>query len=141
MCATNRAKNPQATVAPQIPPLLRPQTRELWPVAVFSCPDEKRDCYEANNHQGGASDEHVTDMISCGARSHGDLVLLSNDWTFVRIHRTLISRDGKLRPEFREIAAKGTKFSQSGAIRPYRLNSWKRRIVALPPMSDPEGQL
>jgi hypothetical protein len=78
---------------------------------LFSCPDEKRDCYEANDHQGGASDEHVTDMMSCGARSHGDLVLFSDDWTFVRIHRTLISRDGKLRPEFREIAAKGTKSS------------------------------
>jgi hypothetical protein len=48
--------------------------------------DEKGDSYEANNHQGGASDEHVADMISCGARAHGYLVAFSDDRTFVRIH-------------------------------------------------------
>ena len=53
--------------------------------------DEKRDSDEANNHQGGTSDEHVTDMMSCGARSHGYLVVFSDDRTFVRIHGTLLS--------------------------------------------------
>jgi hypothetical protein len=48
--------------------------------------DEKRDSDEANNHQRGASDEYVTDMISCGARSHSYLVVVSDDRTFVRIH-------------------------------------------------------
>lgn len=36
--------------------------------------DEKRDSNEGNNDQGGASDEHVTDMISCRARSRGYLL-------------------------------------------------------------------
>jgi hypothetical protein len=48
--------------------------------------DEQRDCDEGNNHQSGTSDEHVTDMISCGARAHGYLVAFSDDRTFVRIH-------------------------------------------------------
>src|ERR1700722_12389966 len=47
--------------------------------------DEKRDSDDANNHQGGTSDEHVTDMMSCGARSHGYLVVFSDDRSFVRI--------------------------------------------------------
>jgi hypothetical protein len=53
--------------------------------------DEKRDSYEANNHQGGASDEHVTDMISCRARAHRYLVVVSDDRTFMGIHRKLLS--------------------------------------------------
>jgi hypothetical protein len=53
--------------------------------------DEKRNSDEGNNYQGGASDKHITDMISCGARSHGYLVAFSNDWTFVRIHWELLS--------------------------------------------------
>src|ERR1700729_2036409 len=48
--------------------------------------DEKRDSDEANNHQGGTSGEHVTNMMSRGARSHGYLVVFSDDRTFVRIH-------------------------------------------------------
>jgi hypothetical protein len=53
--------------------------------------DEQRDSDEGNNYQGGTSDEHVTDIISCGARSHSYLVVISDDRTFVRIHRTLLS--------------------------------------------------
>jgi hypothetical protein len=53
--------------------------------------DEKRDSDEANNHQGGTSDEHVTDVISGGARSNRYLVVVSHDRTFVRVHGMLLS--------------------------------------------------
>ena len=53
--------------------------------------DEKRDSDEANNHQGGTSGEHVTNMMSRGARSHGYLVVFSDDRTFVWIHGRLLS--------------------------------------------------
>ena len=57
---------------------------------------EKRDSDEANNHQGGTSEEHVPDMISGGARSNSDLVVVSHDRTFVRVHRTLLFLGAKL---------------------------------------------
>jgi hypothetical protein len=59
--------------------------------APSSSLDEKRDSDEANNYQGGTSDEHVTDMISRGARSNRYLVVVSHDRTFVRVHRMLLS--------------------------------------------------
>jgi hypothetical protein len=67
-----------------------------WP-CLYSHFDEKRDSDEANNHQGGTSDKDVTDMMSCGARSHGYLVVFSDDRTFVRIHWKLLSL-GATRP-------------------------------------------
>jgi hypothetical protein len=70
------------------------------------CFDEKRDSDKGNNHQGGTSDDHVTDMISCGARSYGYLVVFSDDRTFVRIHLTLLSRDwGAARPSLQLVEA------------------------------------
>ena len=52
--------------------------------------DEKRDSYEANDHQGGTGDHHVPNMISRGARSQGYLVVFRDNRTFVWTHGKLL---------------------------------------------------
>src|ERR1700722_10975228 len=70
---------------------LGPQRSSLWHLERSLRFDEKRDSDEANNHQGGTNDEHVPDMISGGARSNSDLVVVSHDRSFVRVHGKLLS--------------------------------------------------
>jgi hypothetical protein len=70
-----------ATPGPRGPPCTR---------RLCSRFDEQRDSDEGNNYQRGTSDEHITDIISCGARSHSYLVVISDDWTFVRIHASFL---------------------------------------------------
>jgi hypothetical protein len=63
--------------------------------APLRSPDEKRDSDEANNHQSGTSDDHVTDMIPRDAPSHRYFVVVSDDRTFVRVHGMLLSWNGR----------------------------------------------
>ena len=67
---------------------LRDVNRRVGP--CWSRPDEILDEDPGENGQGNAADENVADIISRRAPSHGRLVLFGYNWTFVRIHRTLL---------------------------------------------------
>jgi hypothetical protein len=51
--------------------------------------DEKRNGNEANNYQRGSCHKHISDAKTCGTRSHGYFVIVSDDRTLVLIHRKL----------------------------------------------------
>jgi hypothetical protein len=52
---------------------------------------EKRDGDERDNHKCDTSHKHVADMKPRGPRSHAYFIVVSDDRTFVLIHRKLLS--------------------------------------------------
>src|ERR1700722_807318 len=64
-------------------------------MASCSLPHEVFDKNPGNGCQGDAADEHVANIVSRGARSHRCFVVFGSDWTFVRVHRTLLIHENR----------------------------------------------
>jgi hypothetical protein len=94
--------------------------------------DEKRDSNEGNNYERSTSDEHVANIISCGAPSHGYLVVFSDDRTFMRIHWILLSRNGRN-------SAKPPIAATSGALRLFHMRPSLERRLNLAKIGTKEG--
>src|SRR3984957_4471701 len=96
--------------------------RSLTLMASCSLPHEVFDKNPGNGCEGDAADEHVANIVSRGARSHRCFVVFGSDWTFVRVHRTLLIHENRRKTP--------TRLTASGRRQPERPRSNGRRKVA-----------